>query len=326
MYTSVSTLDHFNYLLHVHLCFSDCRHSCEGGLNYWMNIKYNYASQCLSINFQVNFSYYSPLIFLSRVYYSVTSVQQRRIFSTNKGNKWKPMIYFVGLYRVFSLIRHPNFTVRMRSICHTQLVTNQIFNFLECQYRSNWLTLTTKQTGSCLFFFSCNNSIGCGVLIKQNISFFWKQLFFLEHYFLIKYFLLCQEAFRNEAVPTNTTVHPVMRKLPESGSVCNRKHKCGPTVLSNDVLELEHMNQVSALIATVGILLSWCYKVRLHFKINTLWIQMCCCKTFHTFKTSEISFLWIPGRESYHTPPSSTEVECMELYLHFPNKSSWCGA
>jgi hypothetical protein len=28
-----------------------------------------------------------------------------------------------------------------------------------------------------------------------------------------------------------------------------------------------------------------------------------------------------------HSPPSSAEVkECVELYLHFPNMPSWCGA
>jgi hypothetical protein len=31
-----------------------------------------------------------------------------------------------------------------------------------------------------------------------------------------------------------------------------------------------------------------------------------------------------PGRETYHSPPSGTEVkECMELYFHFLNTSSW---
>jgi hypothetical protein len=34
-----------------------------------------------------------------------------------------------------------------------------------------------------------------------------------------------------------------------------------------------------------------------------------------------------PGREADHSPPSSAEVkECAELYLHFPNTSSWRGA
>jgi hypothetical protein len=33
-----------------------------------------------------------------------------------------------------------------------------------------------------------------------------------------------------------------------------------------------------------------------------------------------------PGRESDHSPPSSAEVECMELYDHSPNTSSWQGA
>jgi hypothetical protein len=33
------------------------------------------------------------------------------------------------------------------------------------------------------------------------------------------------------------------------------------------------------------------------------------------------------GREADHSPPSSTEVkECVELYLHSPNTSSWRGA
>jgi hypothetical protein len=33
-----------------------------------------------------------------------------------------------------------------------------------------------------------------------------------------------------------------------------------------------------------------------------------------------------PGREAGHSPPSSAEVkECVELYLHFPNISSWRG-
>jgi hypothetical protein len=32
-----------------------------------------------------------------------------------------------------------------------------------------------------------------------------------------------------------------------------------------------------------------------------------------------------PGCEADHSPPSSAEVkECMELYLHSPNTSSWC--
>jgi hypothetical protein len=32
------------------------------------------------------------------------------------------------------------------------------------------------------------------------------------------------------------------------------------------------------------------------------------------------------GRKSDHSPPSSVEVkECVELYLHSPNTSSWCG-
>jgi hypothetical protein len=34
-----------------------------------------------------------------------------------------------------------------------------------------------------------------------------------------------------------------------------------------------------------------------------------------------------PGREADHSPPSSAEVkEWVELYLHFPNTPSWCGA
>jgi hypothetical protein len=34
-----------------------------------------------------------------------------------------------------------------------------------------------------------------------------------------------------------------------------------------------------------------------------------------------------PGREADHSPPSSVEVnECVELYLHFSNTSSWLGA
>jgi hypothetical protein len=33
-----------------------------------------------------------------------------------------------------------------------------------------------------------------------------------------------------------------------------------------------------------------------------------------------------PGRETDHLPPSSAEVkECVELYLHSPNTSSWRG-
>jgi hypothetical protein len=34
-----------------------------------------------------------------------------------------------------------------------------------------------------------------------------------------------------------------------------------------------------------------------------------------------------PGCEADHSPPSSSKVkECVELYLHFPNTLSWCGA
>jgi hypothetical protein len=34
-----------------------------------------------------------------------------------------------------------------------------------------------------------------------------------------------------------------------------------------------------------------------------------------------------PGREVYHSPPSSAEVkECVELYLHSPKTPSWRGA
>jgi hypothetical protein len=34
-----------------------------------------------------------------------------------------------------------------------------------------------------------------------------------------------------------------------------------------------------------------------------------------------------PGREADHSPPSSAEVkECVELYLHSSNTSSWRGA
>jgi hypothetical protein len=34
-----------------------------------------------------------------------------------------------------------------------------------------------------------------------------------------------------------------------------------------------------------------------------------------------------PGREADHSPPSSAEVkESVELYLHYPNTPSWCGA
>jgi hypothetical protein len=34
-----------------------------------------------------------------------------------------------------------------------------------------------------------------------------------------------------------------------------------------------------------------------------------------------------PGREADHSPPSSGEAkECVELYLHSPNTSSWRGA
>jgi hypothetical protein len=34
-----------------------------------------------------------------------------------------------------------------------------------------------------------------------------------------------------------------------------------------------------------------------------------------------------PGREANHSPPCSAEVkECVELYLHFHNTSSWRGA
>jgi hypothetical protein len=34
-----------------------------------------------------------------------------------------------------------------------------------------------------------------------------------------------------------------------------------------------------------------------------------------------------PGHEPDHSPPFSAEVkECVEIYLHYPNTSSWCGA
>jgi len=34
-----------------------------------------------------------------------------------------------------------------------------------------------------------------------------------------------------------------------------------------------------------------------------------------------------PGCEADHSPPSSSEVkESVELYLHTPHTSSWCGA
>jgi hypothetical protein len=33
-----------------------------------------------------------------------------------------------------------------------------------------------------------------------------------------------------------------------------------------------------------------------------------------------------PGREADHSPPSNAEVkECVELYIHSPNTSSWRG-
>jgi len=46
---------------------------------------------------------------------------------------------------------------------------------------------------------------------------------------------------------------------------------------------------------------------------------------------------WVPGalsmgvkrsgRDANHSPPSTVEVkECVELYLHSPNMSSWSGA
>jgi hypothetical protein len=38
--------------------------------------------------------------------------------------------------------------------------------------------------------------------------------------------------------------------------------------------------------------------------------------------------LWVkrPGREANHSPPSSAEIkECVDLYLRFPNTSSWRG-
>jgi hypothetical protein len=35
----------------------------------------------------------------------------------------------------------------------------------------------------------------------------------------------------------------------------------------------------------------------------------------------------LPGREADHSPPSSAEFEeCVELYFHSPNTSSWRGA
>jgi hypothetical protein len=33
-----------------------------------------------------------------------------------------------------------------------------------------------------------------------------------------------------------------------------------------------------------------------------------------------------PGHEADHSPPSSAVEECVELYLHSPNKPSWHGA
>jgi len=30
------------------------------------------------------------------------------------------------------------------------------------------------------------------------------------------------------------------------------------------------------------------------------------------------------GHEADHSPPSSADVECVELYLHSPNMPSWC--
>jgi len=34
-----------------------------------------------------------------------------------------------------------------------------------------------------------------------------------------------------------------------------------------------------------------------------------------------------PGREENRSPPSSAEIkECVELYIHSPNKPSWRGA
>jgi len=51
-------------------------------------------------------------------------------------------------------------------------------------------------------------------------------------------------------------------------------------------------------------------------------------QTFYPLGTGG-SFLGVklPGREAGHSPSSSAEVEeCLELYLHSPNTSSWRGA
>jgi hypothetical protein len=70
---------------------------------------------------------------------------------------------------------------------------------------------------------------------------FGQKIFIAAHYFVSTSSVLCQgafqDAFPNETVPNKLTVHCLIWKFHENGSVSNWKNNFRPTVLSNYTLE-----------------------------------------------------------------------------------------
>jgi hypothetical protein len=68
-----------------------------------------------------------------------------------------------------------------------------------------------------------------------------ERVFILEHYFASKSFTAVRKAFSNvcsdKEIPNKTTVHRLVTKCRDTGSVCDRKHVQRRTVLTGDVEE-----------------------------------------------------------------------------------------
>jgi transposase len=67
------------------------------------------------------------------------------------------------------------------------------------------------------------------------------RVFSLEHYFSTRSYAECQNAFRNSfpdsVVPNTSTVHRLVERFCETGSIGEKRHSGRPSVLSNDSLE-----------------------------------------------------------------------------------------
>jgi len=121
-------------------------------------------------------------------------------------------------------------------------------------------------------------SVHCGVLIKQDGCYIWSKNFPCRAaLFSSKSFVLCQETFRDEAVPKKTTVHPLIRKFARLAVCVMWNTTVALRTIATTRWKKYGRGEASFNIYFNGwycIVFYTYYKFRLHFKMNALYISL----------------------------------------------------